>query len=68
MTLDLLHKMVDGDEAATLECLALTGTHKLESATPSCPSPLTTKYTLAQLDSAEANLEVFANTHQGIHD
>ena len=55
------------DQAVTLECLALTGTPRLESTAPRLestaplrPPPLTTEYTWVQLDSARANLEVLA--------
>ena len=34
MSLDLLHRMAAGDQAATLECLAFMGTHRLESEAP----------------------------------
>ena len=40
VSLDLLQRMIAGDQAATLECLALMGTHKLESIAPKHPTPL----------------------------
>ena len=56
VSMDLLQRFVAGDQAASLECWTLMGPPSLESATPSYPPPL---MTLAELDSARANL-VFA--------
>ena len=59
LLVELLQKMIDGDKATAMECLALAGSNK-QTPTPASSSPKTLEYTSTQLESAGMNLEVFA--------
>ena len=61
LPMKLFKKLLEGDKAATLECLALAGYDKQIPPThmPSS-TPMTLEYTLSQLESARTNLDVFS--------
>ena len=57
---ELLQRVHAGDQESTSGCLALAGPSKQASTDQTPSTPLTIEYTLVQLETAQTNLEVFA--------